>query len=165
MTLGPDPVLPQAAADAIAEEVRHYGQQDLETGGFMLLPRDATVISVVALSGERGILRRRNLFQISERALDRLFTFSDDKELWAPVQFHSHGFEAFLSPTDEEHGLRVEGFTSVVVPTYANPSAEAGQWGWWRFANGRWVRTAAAGVVNRPTVGLVRFDEAGVSAR
>ncbi len=159
--------LPQAAVRAITTEVAAYGQHDLEHGGFLLLANTAHVVSLVAVAGANGITRHRNLFQISAEALDRLFTFADDRELWIAAQFHSHGEDhgaaAFLSPTDADHGLRAEGFTSVVIPGYRNPPADTRRWGWWRFTAGRWKRVNGIGV-GEGAVELVRFDEAGVHA-
>jgi hypothetical protein len=119
------------------------------------------VVSAVAFAGDIGIVRYRDVFQISERALDRIFTFADDHDLWIPAQFHSHKADAFLSFTDERHGLCVEEFTSIVIPTYAAPPDDIARWGWWRFTAGRW-RDAEPGHVTGGTVQLVRFDEAGV---
>jgi hypothetical protein len=161
MTLPSTPLLPQAAVVAITKDVRVYGLCELETGGFLLLPGDADIVSLVALAGDQGITRRRDRFQISERALDRLLTFADDRDLWVPIQFHSHEAGAFLSPIDADHGLRVEGFTSVVVPAYRDPPGNLDRWGWWRFTAGHWARANGARVADG-AVELVRFDEAGV---
>lgn len=161
MTLPCALLLPRAAVEAVTRDVRVYGLCELETGGFLLLPGDADVVSMVALAGDQGIVRRRDRFQISERALDRLFTFADDRDLWVPIQFHSHGAGAFLSSIDADHGLRVEGFSSVVVPAYRDPPTDIHRWGWWRFTAGRWARANGARVTDG-AVELVRFDEVGV---
>lgn len=153
--------LPAMAVDATADEVGTYGKRDVETGGFLLASPDKPEISVVAFAGDVGIVRRRYLFQISERALDRIFTFADDRGLWIPGQFHSHGMGAFLSPTDREHGLRVDGFVSAVIPTYAEPPRDVARWGWWRFADGEWV-DVDIGRAGIGAVELVRFDEDGI---
>jgi hypothetical protein len=161
MTLPSMLILPRAAVAAITRDVRGYGQRELETGGFLLSPRDTDVVSMVALAGDQGIARWRDKFQISERALDRLFSFADDRDLWAPIQFHSHEAGAFLSPIDANHGLRVEGFTSVVIPAYRDPPTDIHRWGWWRLTQGRWARTNGARIGDG-AVELVRFDEEGV---
>ncbi len=161
MTLRCALILPQSAVESITRDVRVYGQRELETGGFLLLARDADVVSMVAFAGDQGIARWRDRFQISERALDRLFSFADDRDLWVPIQFHSHEAGAFLSPIDADHGLRVEGFTSVVVPAYRDPPTDIHRWGWWRFTAGRWARANGARVADG-AVELVRFDEGGV---
>jgi hypothetical protein len=157
--------IPDAGVAAIVEETAAFGVRELETGGFLLVPRErsveaAAVVSTVAFAGDVGIVRHRDVFQISERALDRIFTFADDRGLWIPAQFHSHEVGAFLSFTDKRHGLCVEEFTSIVIPTFAAPPEDTGRWGWWRFMTGRW-REAEPGPVIRGTVQLVRFDEAG----
>jgi len=163
MTDQPGIAVPPTAIELITAEVRGYGHHRLETGGFLMLPRDTTTVSIVAFTGAAGILRRHNLFEISEGALDRLFAFADDHDLQVPVQFHSHEMGAFLSRTDAEHGLRVEGFTSVVVPTYSAPPCDMGRWGWWCFTAGVWAATAALPIGHGP-VSAVRFDEDGVHA-
>jgi len=89
----------------ITAETRAYGQRYPETGGFLMLPRDSGTVTTVAFAGTTGIVRRQHLFQISERALDRLFTFADDHDLHIPVQFHSHEYDAF--GRDLAHGLQV----------------------------------------------------------
>ncbi|MDP9226030.1 MAG: hypothetical protein M3P18_19765 [Actinomycetota bacterium] len=152
--------VPESAIDLIADEILVFGQQNVETGGFVLAAREDSVVSKVALAGEAGIVRHRNLFQISERALDRLFTFADDHGMWIPAQFHSHRLAAFLSPTDKQHGLKVEGFTSVVVPTYAAPPRDITCWGWWRFEAGEW-RDAELCRLVEGAVSVIRFDEDG----
>jgi hypothetical protein len=158
-------MIPDVGVAAIVEETAAFGVRDLETGGFLLVPREssaeAAVVSIVAFAGDVGIVRYRDVFQISERALDRIFTFADDHDLRIPAQFHSHEVAAFLSFTDEQHGLRVEEFTSIVIPTYAAPPEEPARWGWWCFVAGRW-RDAEPGQVIGGSVQLVRFDEAGV---
>ena len=68
------------------------------------------------LAGCTGIVRAKDHFQISERALDRLFTYADAHRFWLPVQFHSHQFGTAMSRTDARHGLCVEGFVSAIVP-------------------------------------------------
>lgn len=158
--------IPAAGVAAIVKDIAAFGARDLETGGFLLAPRGGAtdgdgVVTAVAAAGDVGIVRCRDAFQISERALDRLFTFADDHGLWIPAQFHSHEVAAFLSFTDERHGLCVEEFTTIVIPAYAAPPEDVARWGWWRFTAGRW-REAEPGHVTSGTVHLVRFDEAGV---
>jgi hypothetical protein len=162
---GPAPLaLPTSACAAIADEVRRYGQQALETGGFLLAPQSTLSVSVVAFAGEAGIVRRWNLFQIHELALDRLFTFAADQGLWVPAQFHSHMFGPGLSRTDREDGLCVEEFVSVVVPEFEAPSSDPSGWGWWEYRRGGWHGIPAATEV-RDHVEIVEFDREGVRAR
>jgi proteasome lid subunit RPN8/RPN11 len=157
----PDAIkVPVQALDRIIEEVRTFGLRHLETGGFFMMARNTATVSIVACAGDVGIVRRDNLFQISERALDRLFTFADEGGLWAPVQFHSHPGRAFLSRADKEHGLCAEGFISVVIPTFGDPPRDITHWGWWRFDGGRWV-TATPASTGPCDVRTVWFDEDG----
>ena len=153
--------IPASAIEAIGDEVLAFGSRDVETGGFVMAARDGDTVSIVAVAGNTGIVRRGNLFVMSELALDRIFTFADDRQMWIPAQFHSHRLGAFLSETDKEHGLRVDGFISVVIPTYSDPPRDVARWGWWRFGAGRW-RTIEPGGIAGGQVDVVRFDEDGV---
>jgi hypothetical protein len=154
----------QDAAKRIAQEVRAFGGRSLETGGFLLAPRSTGILSVAALAGDAGIVRHADLFQISARALDCLFHFADDHDLYVPVQFHSHRRWPFLSQADEEHGLRAEGFVSTVVPGYTAPSCSVNDWGWWSFEAGRWTAvTAPTAIAGEITV--LEFDGEGIRAR
>lgn len=155
--------LPEAGVTSIADEVRVYGRRRLETGGFLLLPRGSSAVSVVALCGSAGIERSEHLFQISARALDCLFTFADDRDVWVPVQFHSHAAAAFLSVTDKMHGLCVEGFISVVVPRFHEPPRDIADWGWWRYVGDQWIPIEPAGQGHHE-VEVVYFDEDGIRA-
>lgn len=161
MTDHPETAVPASAVSTITAEIRAYGQRQLETGGFLMLPRGSGTITAVAFAGTTGIVRHQRLFQISERALDRLFTFADDHNLYIPAQFHSHEDHAYLSWTDARYGLRVDGFTSTVIPTYGEPPADTGHWGWWCFTAGDWAPTAAPVTTTGP-VNVVQFDEDGV---
>jgi hypothetical protein len=163
MMAGNDSELPMSAVKRVVDEVRAYGLQRQETGGFFLSPRNRSSVSVVALSGVKGIGRRHNQFQISALALDRLFTFADERDHWVPVQFHSHRAAAFLSDTDKAHGLCAEGFISTVVPDFQSPLHDITAWGWWRFKAGRWI-AIEPGVQSDGDVEVVRFDESGVDA-
>ncbi len=107
-------LIPASGVTAAVDETAAFGVRDLETGGFLLVPRSSSAdggspVAVIALAGDTGIVRDRGLFQISERALDRIFAFADDHDLWIPAQFHSHKVGAFLSRTDQRHGLCVDG--------------------------------------------------------
>jgi len=156
--------MPSTAAAAIADEVRRYGEEILETGGFLLGPKGSQEITVLAFAGQIGILRSWGLFQVHELALDRLFGFADDRGLSIPAQFHSHMLRDELSPTDREHGLRVEEFISAVVPEYRMPPCDPAKWGWWRFDRDQWVRIGAA-TTGPGGVEIVEFDRGGVRAR
>lgn len=153
--------LPRGAVAAITDEVRDYGAVSLETGGFLLAPVGGHAVSKVALAGITGIVRHHNLLEISALAIDRLFTFADDNELWSPAQFHSHEQGRLLSLTDRRHGFRVEGFTSIVIPYFHAPSNEIRDWGSWIFEGGHWI----LGQPLAPSHGsaeFLRFDEDGV---
>ncbi len=157
--------LSHRAVAALTDEVRRYGVEGLETGGFLMASVNSEVVGAVALAGLSGIVRRPDLFQISERALDRLFTFADDGGLWIPIQFHSHRFGAHLSRTDALHGLRVEGFISTIVPSFANPPSDVAEWGWWEFRDGSWETYPPAPIQVCKLDAAVEFDEDGVRER
>ena len=157
--------IPQRAVDAVVIETRSYGNRLLETGGFLLAPTGSDSVNGVVVAGELGILRRHNLFQISERALDRLFTYADESGFWIPVQFHSHRFGAFMSNTDAEHGLRVEGFVSTIVPQFSHPPGDVGSWGWWQFQHGDWRPCLSAAIHDGEPAAALVFDESGVHER
>lgn len=155
-------LLPCGALAPIAEHVRHYGAKGVETSAFLLAPENApSRIVVVAFSGERGVTRRPDLFHVSGRALEQLFTWADDAHMRVRAQVHSHRREALLSRTDKKHGLSVRGFTSGVIPNFVDPPRDPGGWGWWRFDGGRWLPVAAAPLVN-DEVRLIAFDEDGI---
>jgi hypothetical protein len=155
--------LPGTAIAAITEDVRAYGRERVETGGFFLSPiDDRDQISTLALAGIAGVTRKRGLFVVSGGSLDRLFAWADERQLCIPAQFHSHGGRAFLSSTDRAHGLCVRGFVTCVVPFWSDPSADPARWGWWRFDGVRWVDERRPVVDADRTVLLVTFDERGV---
>ena len=157
-------VIPQQALPRIAADVLQYGQRGVETGGFLLGDAQDR-ISHVALCGSKGIVRRRDQFAVSGQALDRLFTWAGERQLFVPAQFHSHGGHhgqrPFLSPTDEAHGFRVDGFVSSVIPGFTNPPMQPSSWGWWQFRGQRWAAVAPAGVDAGNAV-FITFDEDGV---
>jgi hypothetical protein len=156
--------VPATAGPAIAEEVRRFGQRDVETGGFFLAPHGQGTVAVVAFAGQAGITRQRLLFQVSALALDQLFSFAGQRACWVPAQFHSHAASASLSFTDQQHGLRVSGFTSAVIPRFADPPAVVTAWGWWRFSNEDWTPCQPPQTEGHE-VEVVIFDEEGVRAQ
>ena len=160
----PPLALPAKAGPLIAEEVRRFGQRDVETGGFFLAPQGQGTVTVVAFAGQAGVTRQRLLFQVSSLALDQLFGFADLRACWVPAQFHSHADGAFLSFTDQRHGLRVSGFTSAVIPRFADPPARMAAWMWWRFSNEVWNPCQPPQMEGRE-VAVVVFDEEGVRAQ
>jgi hypothetical protein len=151
--------------DAVVAEARAYGARNLETGGFLTASTNSDDVIGVAVAGITGIERRADLFQISERALDRLFSYADDKRLWIPVQFHSHRFGSGMSLTDELHGLRVEGFISTIIPRFVNPLEDVSQWGWWQFTDGEWRPFPPIPIARQEHGPVIVFDEDGVRER
>jgi hypothetical protein len=153
-------VLPDAAAAAVVAEVAEWGFRRVETAGFLLASRGREEVTAVALAGTSGIVRRRDLVQISDIALDRLFAYADHHGLWIPAQFHSHYGAAFMSPTDLDHGLSVEGFVSTIVPFFTEPPSNPAEWGWWCYQQS-WQTIQPPRGSSEPTK-LITFDEAGV---
>jgi hypothetical protein len=89
--------------NALISDATTFGARGLETGGFLLAPRTDPVgpnpaVTAVAVAGGAGIERDRDRFQVSERALDRIFTFADDRGLWIPAMLHSHRSGASCRP-------------------------------------------------------------------
>jgi hypothetical protein len=155
--------LSESAVAVVIDDVRRFGGRRLETGGFFLASVDEpTEMTGVALAGAAGIRRRRDLFSVSGLALDRLFTWANEAELRIPVQFHSHGGRAFLSPVDLRHGMSVRGFTSCIVPFSADPPCDPAQWGWFRFDGRAWTKADPPRAVSTKAVRVVTFDEDGV---
>lgn len=129
-------LIPVGGVAALADAAAVFGARGLETGGFLLAPRadpddGYPAVTAVALAGDAGITRDRDMFQVSERALARIFTFADDHGLWIPAMVHSHRAAAFVSATDQRHGLSADGFVSAVIPRYASPPRDPASWGWW----------------------------------
>jgi hypothetical protein len=151
---------PHAGAGAVIKHVLRFGLLGVETGGFLLAPSGSEQIASVACAGSAGIVRRPDLFQISERALDRLFAHAEKRDLWIPAQFHSHMFEAGLSLCDLEHGLSVEGFQTTVVPFFHAPPADPARWGWWHYRTA-WEPVGPP-IGSGAAVKVVFFDEDGV---
>jgi hypothetical protein len=155
-------LMPRGATHAIVTEVCRYGAEHCETGGFLLAcAATPDQVAIVALTGEEGIERRRGLLEVSAGALERLFTWAGERELKIAAQFHSHGRTAFLSDADIDHGFTVEGFTTSVVPWFADPPREPDAWGWWRCTGGEWVETDPPTTVDAANE-TVYFDEGGV---
>ena len=113
-------LLTRNPVDALVAEIGAWGDRHAETGGFLLAAEDnADRATVLALGGQSGIVRRRNLFTISGGAIERLFSWAGDTELRIRAQVHSHAHGAFLSRTDLQHGFDVDGFITAVVPHFA----------------------------------------------
>jgi hypothetical protein len=160
-----DLTLTAAVVDEVITETAAFGSARLETGGFLMASAGSNAVCSVAMAGDAGIVRTWNQFQISDQALDRLFSYADSNQLWLPIQFHSHQFDAGMSRTDAQHGLRVEGFISAILPTFAHPPDAVGEWNWWQFTSGRWRGCPPPVVVPAPVSLVVSFDEGGVRER
>ena len=147
---------------ALLDDVRTWGARGAETGGFLLAaPNQA--ISILALAGTAGIMRRKDVFGVSPRALARLFSWAGDRGLHVAALAHSHRGPAFLSNTDLRHGFSVRGFTTTVVPYFAAPPQDPRRWGWWR-CDGEWRKADAPRVIAGDAA-AIRFDEKGVHER
>jgi len=154
--------IPANAVEAIVEDVRRYGLHHVETGALLLTKPGEHVILAAALAGEAGIERSEGLFIITLPAFDALFTYAEDHGLQVRAMVHSHPREAFLSPTDRRYGLRMRGFLSAVVPTYADPPVTPQAWGWWRYDDD-WHPTEPAEATGADTSAQVlTFDAGGV---
>jgi hypothetical protein len=153
------------AVAIVVDETRLYGRNWLETGGFFMAPTGTNTLTAVALAGHAGIVRKHSLFQISARAIDRLFTFADENGMWIPVQFHSHMFGARMSSADALHGFRVDGFISTILPYFADPPRDPRNWDWWRFRDGDWESHQPPAVDDDVAGTAVVFGEDGVRGR
>lgn len=157
----PTPICAAAAILAVVDHVRSYGQLGVETGGFLYMARGSEIAGGVALTGIKGIVRRPGLFKISGEAIDELFSWAENADLFVPIQWHSHSIEAFLSCVDRNSGFSVDGFISVVLPFFKDPSADVSKWSWNIFQGGEWSPIEAPTVVD-DAAQVVVFDEDGV---
>jgi proteasome lid subunit RPN8/RPN11 len=155
-------MLPAGAVDPVLQEIRRHGLAGQETGALLLTGQSDMRVLVVAVAGTAGIVRGPGLFTVNAVAYDRLFTFAEERSYRVRAMIHSHPGAAFLSRTDRAYSLRVPGFVSAVVPTYAAPPADPASWGWWRFEQD-WVPCTDWAVDPAlPRVRTVVFDEEGV---
>ncbi len=149
----------QEVRDRLVEHVTGWGRVNCETGGFLLAGEDERDhMTVLALAGVAGIVRRRDVFSVSSAAIDTLFSWAADEELVVRAQVHSHRGSAFLSKTDLKYGFSVDGFTTSVIPRYVDPSAEPAHWGWWTYGSGAWSRTAAPALTRAELGQVITFD-------
>lgn len=164
----PDPnplqVVPDAL-DTITAHVRQYGQQALETGGFLLTAPGERRVRMLAVAGSVGIVRGEGLFIVTAPALDQLFTHAEQNGLQVRAMIHSHPAEAFLSETDRRYSLRVRGFINAVVPDYATPTNDPAAWGWWRHETD-WIPCPPIQLIpdGQPPIQAVTFDVEGLHA-
>jgi hypothetical protein len=150
-----------SVAQAIVDEVATWGRRGVETGGFVLTRNDPCLGDLLVACGTAGIIRRPDQLVISGEALAVLFDYAAEQELVVACQVHSHQYGPRMSPTDQRFGLTVEGFTSVIVPRWSDPSTDPRDWGWWRFNDGRWLRAGAPRPIDAAFAVKV-FDEQGV---
>ena len=160
----PEPLhIPRRALDALTAHLCRYGQDDLESGGFLLTRPGEPDILMLALAGTTGIVRGPGLFIITAPAFDRLFTHAEQHGLQVRAMIHSHPEEAFLSPTDRRYSLRVHGFINAVVPDYATPPDDPAAWGWWRHDHDWIPCPPAIAVPDTPIPArIVTFDAEGL---
>ena len=162
MTLPAPLRLHPTGVEALLQDVLRYGQRDLETGGLLLTAPGHRDTVVLALAGTAGIQRQTGLFVITMPALDSIFTYAEESGLQARAMVHSHKRTAFLSRTDRERGLRVRGFLSAVIPTYADPPRHPDRWGWWRHDSDWHPVEPAALNSTLPATRIVTFGADGV---
>lgn len=157
-------VLPTTSSQIVADHVASYGRQRIgvETGGFLLAPAGRAVVDIVAVTGVKGITRKPDQFHISGAAIEALAEWAEDHHHRIVAQFHSHGLGAFLSSIDRASGFRVAGFTTTVVPNFADPCPEPSSWGWWRYRNGDWQLASPPATAPPGTGELHVFDADGV---
>jgi hypothetical protein len=93
--------------------------------------------------------------------IDRLFSYAEDHKLVVRSLVHSHEHDAFMSKTDREGTIRVPGFVAAIIPTFHQPPADPGSWGWWAWAGGAWAESAAAETIDG-AVTVVVADAHGV---
>ena len=156
-------LLPTTLGPTVAAEVRRYGQQGRETAGFLLAPRGTNRVSELACCAQTGIARHADLLRISASALERLFLYAQQRDLWIPAQVHSHRSRAFLSRVDAAFGFCLEDYVSCVVPHFTRPPGAADAWGWWRFRRGSW-QAIACPALTTSSLEQVWFDEDGICA-
>jgi hypothetical protein len=147
----------------LVDDVRDHGDAGIETGAFLLGLADQPV-TTLALAGDAGVARHKRQFRVTARALHRLFTWADQRELQVVAQAHSHGGAAFLSRSDLRHGFSVNGFTTAVIPYFGMPPQDPAEWGWWRYEHGEWIDVEPPGVIDGAAA-VVVFDESGVRER
>lgn len=157
-------IVPTPGAIRLCADIRRYGQVGVETGGLLLTKLGDSTVSVVAVAGTTGIVRKYGSFIITRPAFDAIFTWAEDNDLQVRAMVHSHPEEAFLSRTDREGGLRVKDFHSAVVPTFDNPPDDPALWRWWTFTSD-WTPTQAPQCDPTATsTDSVVFDGDGVRA-
>ncbi|MCW2921574.1 MAG: hypothetical protein JWL76_1448 [Thermoleophilia bacterium] len=152
--------LPRDMGTAIALHARSAGARPTETGGF-ILAHPGQAPHVLAVAGERGVERQRDLFCVSTSAITELFEWAGDENLTVVSQWHTHRMHAFLSDTDLRFAYNVEGLRNMIVPDYARASPDPAAWGWWVYSDGAWVPEVPPQVGNHHFT-TIAFDEDGI---
>jgi len=116
-------LLPRAALDASMREMAIDGRLGREGVALWLGKREggsAAVSHVVVLRGP-GVIKRRDLLQISADLLNDVTDVAIELGLMLVGQIHSHGLEfgTNLSNTDRRYGIMVPDYLSVVAPDFA----------------------------------------------
>lgn len=154
--------VPSNAIAAVWKHVRDYGAgRRVETGGFLITPRDGPDVKVVALTGEKGVLREPYRFAVEGEAIEQLAEWADVNGMLISAQFHSHRGAAFLSPIDKAGGYRIEGFVTAILPDFCDPPQSMDAWGWWQFQGNDWA-DAASPEVGSGIAATIVFDASGV---
>ncbi|GLZ32030.1 hypothetical protein Lesp02_42180 [Lentzea sp. NBRC 105346] len=155
-------VISTNSVESLIKAVRRHGLAWEETGALLLTTPEKWDVVAVALAGDDGIQRGKGLFVITLPAFDALFTYAEEQDLQVRAMVHSHPYEAFLSPVDRQHGLRVRGFISAVIPTYGDPPVDPSDWGWWRFEDDWHPTQPAIMVEHGPVAKVFTFDSGGL---
>lgn len=129
--------LPTSIIEALLSATVTFGRHDLETGGF-LLADDHDVVQALALAGESGVERSWGLFMVSGAVVERVCEWAAEQNLRVTALVHTHQRGAHMSMTDRNNGFRVDGFRSVIIPSFANPPRALADWGWNVFEHGDW---------------------------
>ncbi|MEU6138790.1 hypothetical protein ABZ848_00335 [Streptomyces sp. NPDC047081] len=101
-------------------------------------------------------------FVIGLQAVDTAFTYAEERGFQVRAMLHSHPRAAFLSATDLRYSLRMRGFVTAVVPTFASPPIDPAQWGWWQYDGNWWVCSPPTIDSACPEATVLTFDAEGV---
>jgi hypothetical protein len=158
----PDPLqVPSNIVDALLAETVLFGRRNLETGGFFVADTDG-IVRALALAGKHGVTRGLGRFAVSGAVLENICEWAADRGLFVAALVHTHKRNAKMSIIDRESGFRVEGFCSVIVPSFADPPSRLQEWGWCEFAGERWVPYTPGVAVANERGDIVTVDESGV---
>jgi hypothetical protein len=156
--------LPRGALNASMREMAIDGRHDHEGVALWLGKREsgiARISHVVVLRGA-GVVKRRDLLQISADLLNDVTDAAIDLGVMLIGQIHSHGreFGTDLSRTDRRYGVMVPDYLSVVAPDFAlRPTTPITECGVHLFVAGQGYRRFSS----RETTERVRIlDESNV---